>query len=728
MLLQYDFRVVGADRVHHALRGIESRFVEHNAKVGRATRAAGMRPGTSGDADGRRAIAASRLADNEIERRNRHMHQEHMRRLRERSRAEQHVARVRQRHFAQQQREEERAERQSISARQSFRRATVGTAGRSVMRSTRALGTMGASALAIGGSLAATGAVSSEMDLNKRIATLLVNSRAPGAEFTSTKEEVRGAVMDTALATGRSRSDVTAGLEMFVRKTGDLKGGMENLKMFGTIATAFDASTEDIASAAASLKEQFNVESAKDLAELISTLGAQGRKAAFELKAMASHVEKLGAAGKRFGLAGADDARLLGGLTQIAQTATGGKNGDQAAFAVEATLRQLISKSRDIQSGKAFGKRVQVFEGGDETAAGRNLRDLIPDILAASGGNKVKLQKVFGEEGIRAMSPFISAFNDARRAAGGGKAGEQAGRDAVTALLSGAIDAPAAYADVQKDAAVIAAESSAQLSNAFEKLTSVVGSELEPVVVRLVNKLSENVDSIGKLADGIGHIAEYLIANPLKGIGTLIAGKVLMDIAAASIGAKISALIVAQTAAGGGATSLTGAIMGGGSLAAAGGLAGKAGVIAKGAARAGGIAAMAAGVGYLAKKGGDTFLEMLDPSYNADDAGLGTIKEAWDRTDGLGDFWDKITNWGGPSVAEAMGREPGSDLTFTPAEAREMASARDREGSEKLLMASDKHLEAAAAQKEAAIAQKVAADRIIAMSELNRGSSPVAPR
>lgn len=625
MILEYDFRVIGAERVKSAMGGIEKRFVQHNARMNREL-GVPARKGASVVNPERIPMAQAKMQAANRVKAEKHVasvrQREFIRAQRaeeraartqasERARAERHVASIRQREFARAQRAEEQAERAQAAerirnekrvasearrseerlqrrrianarivgreearqrkqaaalieserrARGEFRRRTIGTAGRSVRNTTRAVGAGAAGILAIGGSFAASGAIGNELDLNKRLQSLIVNSRAPGAESQFNVQDVKSKVFETSIATGQSQDQVASGLEMFVQRTGDLEKAMSLLDAMATAATAFNSEPQDIAAAMSDISDKFKIP-ADELGDMIAVLGAQGRKAAFELKDMASLMPRLAAAGARFGFTGGEGLRTLGGFAQISRTATG--SSEQAATAAEATLRQLVSKSAQIQSGAAFGtkrkpgRKVEVFQGGDPTQDTREFTAVMTDVIAASGGDLTQLQGIFGEEGIRAISPLISTYRTASNNAGGGASGEDAGREAVQTMFREAIDSTATYSDVQKDAQEVLASGVNDLVIAQEKLNRALGDDLTPAVIKIANTVTKHSDTIAKAAEAVAKFADFMLANPLAGIGGIIAAKVTADIVAAKIGEKIAASLVGGKApVGGGAPSV----------------------------------------------------------------------------------------------------------------------------------------------------------------------------
>lgn len=290
---------------------------------------------------------------------------------------------------------------------------------------------------------------------------------------------------------GQTAVGVGEALQGFVTKTGRADVGRQSLGTFATVASATGSDIRDVSNAAADLFQKFDITSMEDMREALAALTMQGKEGAFELKDAAGQFARLSAAASRFGIdKGVSGVRTLGGLTQIARSATG--SSEQASTAVEATLRQLIAKSGAIK--KDLG--VNVFAKGSKSKT-RDVRDVLVDVIAKSKGELPKLQQIFGEEGIRGVSPLISTFNQARNAATGTEAEKTAaGVAALREQLRKAIDAPGDWAEIQKDAAQAQQDASAKLTASWERLQSKVGDAVLPALADLVDKFANSPEMV----------------------------------------------------------------------------------------------------------------------------------------------------------------------------------------------------------------------------------------
>jgi hypothetical protein len=282
-----------------------------------------------------------------------------------------------------------------------------------------------------------------------------------------------------------------------------------------TVASATGANVVDISGVAAELREKFKITDDAEMKQALATLAMQGKAGSFELKDAAGQYSKLGAAAAGFGMdSGVKGLTTLGGLTQIARSATGSP--EQAASSLEAMFRQLVKNSDKLG---AAGANVYNADGSK-----REITDILVDSISKVGGTDQQakdmgLQAIFGEEGIRALRPLIATFNEETRKGGDGA-------KALREQLESTINVPGAWADVQEDAAAAQSGASARMIGAWENLTAKVGDQVLPVIASFVEQLSENDAAIEAFAgalevavDALGALVDFLSSIP--GLGAM---------------------------------------------------------------------------------------------------------------------------------------------------------------------------------------------------------------
>lgn len=303
-------------------------------------------------------------------------------------------------------------------------------------------------------------------------------------EFFQIAQDVRGITGEQAgLAAAR-----------FVQMTGDLKTARSSLKDFAVAASASGADMESVAGTTAAISQQFGITDPGQIRDTLAALIYQGKSGAFELKDAADLFPRLAAAGAAFGLdKGIGGVKTLGGLTQIAMTGTG--KGETAATAVENLLTNLKIKSGDLKQAG-----VKVFEGGKT----RDLPSILIEAIAKVGGKNVEkkqagLSQIFGEQGIRAINPMVSKFNDVFRATGSTEKAMQSLRD----MINSSISAPGTWADVVEDSAQAQQANSARMTASMERIKAALSTTLLPKLADFAEGLANNDEAFNAVTQAL---------------------------------------------------------------------------------------------------------------------------------------------------------------------------------------------------------------------------------
>jgi len=517
----YQFVASGANAVQEAYRGnaraaVESARASNQAEqaAARASRASTARAGRSpADLEARRTEVAARRAASEQEKALRHVSGIKDRYLRDdqsrqeradrkaaqdQERAQRNISQIKERYFREEQARQEklaakaeRARSRSIDRTHGDRLSQIQGYGKGA----RDLAMSGATTALFAGTALVGSAAYQRIGLDSTANRISINARKSGEDFIDPGSLVREFSATSAASPGIGAAEVADAVQRFISLTGDVKTAREGQGTFATVASASGANIGDVAEAAASLAQQFDVKSINDMRDALAALTFQGKEGAFELKDAAAQFQRLAASGAAFGIPkGVQGVKTLGGLTQIARTGTG--SAEQAATAVENMLTQFKAKSAIL------GKQgINVFKDGKA----RPVEDLIVDTISRVGGGDVAkkqagLTSIFGEQGIRAINPLVSTYNDTFRSAKGtDKERAAVARSAVSAQLDKSINAAGTYADVQRDAAQAQADSSAKLSAAWERLSNQLGETLEPHIVGLADRIGDADGAIDAL-------------------------------------------------------------------------------------------------------------------------------------------------------------------------------------------------------------------------------------
>jgi hypothetical protein len=445
---------------------------------------------------------AKRAADEQI--------RESKRIAREAEKDREHTFQIRARYAANEAKAEARAAQAKARSRDRQISSLAGEAGSMALKGVAGLGLAAAATV---GAAAREGA-----QLRDTTTRLSIGSRAAGQAFINPEDLAREFENIAIKTPGQNAQGIAEGAAQFVAKTGDVGAARSFSETFATTASATGSDVKDIADAAADLFDKFDIKTIDGMRDALTALNFQGKKGAFELKDAASQYAKLASAAQRFGLdKGANGVKTLGGLTQIARSATGSP--EQAATALEATFRQLIAKSSVL---KANG--VNVF---DKKGNARDIKDVLAETISKVGGNdvaakKVGLQKIFGDEGIRAISPLINAYSDGAKGSTAAAQGAN-GKQAVLDRLNDAINAAGTWGDVVEDAAMAQKSSSAQLTVAWETLKAMAADKLVPAFAPLIETIPLLVNAFEPVIGVLGVFVEALVGlvNFLKSKGLI---------------------------------------------------------------------------------------------------------------------------------------------------------------------------------------------------------------
>jgi hypothetical protein len=298
---------------------------------------------------------------------------------------------------------------------------------------------------------------------------------------------------------GATASGVLEGMGSFVQKVGRVDIAKDFSELMATISTASGADMKDVGSAMADMFQKFDVKSVDEMATVMSKLVVQGKKGAFEMQDLAKQLPKVAAAGKVFGLKGAEGAVKLGGLLQVARRGQGG--GAATATGMVQLMREIVQKSG----------RVKQLTGSKSTG------DLGEDILriakaagadpegAAEGLKKFK----FGRQATNALNPFIAELKNAKDA---GKTTAEA-LDILRDKIKEATEAKDAETEVMDDSARAGKTMAAQMTAAWNAVSGQINQALGPALKDFfvfLTKMSKQSDLFEKLGQAGAFLLEAI--------------------------------------------------------------------------------------------------------------------------------------------------------------------------------------------------------------------------
>lgn len=278
---------------------------------------------------------------------------------------------------------------------------SLGRLGRGIAATGRGLDRMSGRVAALGGVLGTAGAGRFVVNLERRFTRLGIQADLSADKIKLLKDEI----FDVSRAPDISidPAELTSAVEAIVEKTGDLAFARDNLRNLGLSIQATGGLGSELGALTAEFKK-LGLEGPKAVSAALDTLIRQGKAGAFTVGNLAGQGERLVSAYVATGRVGPGAVREIGAVAQVIRQGTG--NAEQATTAFEAVLRTLqdATKVKFLQ-----GAGIQVFEP-DQPGVMRAVNEIMTDIITKTGGDTLKISKVFDAEAMRAFNAAIGEF------------------------------------------------------------------------------------------------------------------------------------------------------------------------------------------------------------------------------------------------------------------------------------------------------------------------------
>jgi hypothetical protein len=193
---------------------------------------------------------------------------------------------------------------------------------------------------------------------------------------------------------------ITSAIEAIVEKTGDLDFAEANIRNIGLAIQATGAAGRDIGGILAEL-QKMDIKSPDEVGEVLGNMNKQGKMGAFTLKDLAALGPRVITAYTAMGRGGTEALLEMNAALQMIRMGTG--SSEMAATAFEATMRTL---SDPAKLNKLSDAGIQVYENG----VLRPINELMDEIIQKTGGDKIKLSRIFDAEAVRAFNQAAGEF------------------------------------------------------------------------------------------------------------------------------------------------------------------------------------------------------------------------------------------------------------------------------------------------------------------------------
>lgn len=399
-------------------------------------------------------------------------------------------------------------------------------------------------AAAVGGGFAIGDALGAGIKQEEQAGVIFRGAAQKGG-FTN-QGAVQKLAVNTAISTGGTAEDILGGLDMFVRKTGDLGAAEAILEKMAKLSAATGTNFADMGNTTAEIQNQLG-DAAKTM-EVMRALVGQGMAGAIDIKDLGQYGGRLAAGAAQFGGSLAGNIESFGALAQLAKK-TGGAT--DTAEATEAVARLSSDFGKNSEGFAALG--IDVFTDKSRTKF-RSAEDIITESVVKSKGDITTLQGLYGERSIKAARGAQVVYADA----GGGAAGEAAIRSQIKGLKS---NTPT-ESDIDAGAAARMKETSAQINVAMTKFNREMGDKLLPIMPGMINQFTQLIPALARMAEAISKsvvpaietiapavklFADMMASHPWA---TIIGGAMAAQIASAGLQAVVTTSFtkIAETA------------------------------------------------------------------------------------------------------------------------------------------------------------------------------------
>jgi hypothetical protein len=265
----------------------------------------------------------------------------------------------------------------------------------------------------LGGSLG--GEARGVLKLRDAINQLAVSSGGGNAMMDGLNKQIQA----VAVSSNQMQGDVTAALQAFVEKTGDIRTARDNIAEYGRVATATGSALSDVAQVGVELKEKLNISEQTKSFAILATLSKAG---SIELRDFARQAPRIFNVAASAGVTGEAGLRQIGALSEVYGSYVGGSGANKAARVATSIENTFASIAKKLPQLEAAGVKVQ----------GRDRFDVLFDIIRKTGGDETKLREVFSQQAMRAV---LGLANEFKATGGFGKYEELRRMDVNTSLI-----------------------------------------------------------------------------------------------------------------------------------------------------------------------------------------------------------------------------------------------------------------------------------------------------
>ncbi len=414
----------------------------------------------------------------------------------------------------------------------------------------------GAMAATLGGAFSVAGAVQSARASETSAVALSNSAYNPTSEEGKKRidpKQLQAAAQAVAISNGQDTASVLSAWQGYIAKSSDVgslneivgavaSGDQKKvqgsaLMKLANLSTASGTALGDLMGATGSLKTQNDKLSPQDLVEMMQSVVGQGKLGAVEISDLAKYASVATASSGRLvnGETTQKQAQMAAlGLTQVSM-----KAGSSAADA-STGVKNFISDLTNEEKAGGYKKAGVTLRSGDGKL--RNINDIIGEMFTAKQG-RTELMGAgglgIGNEGMKVLEGSKSFYDnflaDAEKKGLKGKdAHAYAGKE-LTKELGKYTSAKYSDQDVSDDKKAVMDTADKQFATAMEEVSIALQKEVTPFLKDFGKHLPELTKTLVSVAKAGGELAKWLVDNPWKGAGLIIAASVAKELAMAGL-------------------------------------------------------------------------------------------------------------------------------------------------------------------------------------------------
>ncbi len=484
----------------------------------------------------------------------------------------------------------EAAEKASHERRKQFGKMVAGTVTSSAGRTLGTIASYGGMAMSLGGSLALGTAVQRGMSAESQsisLANSMFNPNDPdqkawlaanGKNGRFDAKKLNGFAGAVQAKSGIDKGELLSGFQSYIAKSSDWTamssdGGQQTLTDLANLAKATDTSFADVMSTAGNLKAQNQALKPEQMMQMMYAMVGQGKMGNIEMNDVAKHGSTITSSASKYAGSQSEAQRRLLALVQVTGRAAGSPA--DAATGVARFGGDVAKKAKHNEEAfKAQGFKVTDGKGqllapseiisqyfkvtkGDTTKMGEGKGNLglgMESIKVAMGSAGVYSGAVSEARLGNVSDPIRSSLKLGNKKTFTEDELNTIGAEAVRHDVAKLEGAGYKKSDIQDDLAIKMASTQERYQKVTRELTEKLEARFLPLVEKLAGSFEKHAPQLDRFIDGIGRLADYMLENPYKGVGAVIAASVAKDVAAAGIGKAVNGAMSAALGSSAGIT------------------------------------------------------------------------------------------------------------------------------------------------------------------------------